>query len=104
MKNFQFLFNSMSPFSTKKVSGSEVVGQAKGFQERFEFEENLVFAAPKDIRQNRSRTVINGMPEPTWVGFVADVRPHFVHLCFARSLNVHSHPVWIQRLQQGCVH
>ena len=24
MKNFQFLFNSMSPFSTKKVSGSEV--------------------------------------------------------------------------------
>ncbi len=23
MKNFQFLFNSMSPFSTKKVSGSE---------------------------------------------------------------------------------
>ena len=24
MKNFQFLFNSMSPFSTKKVSGSEL--------------------------------------------------------------------------------
>src|SRR2546428_13840863 len=28
MKNFQFLFNSMSPFSTKKVSGSE-------FKEKF---------------------------------------------------------------------
>ena len=25
MKNFQFLFNSMSPFSTKKVSGSEII-------------------------------------------------------------------------------
>jgi len=28
MKNFQFLFNSMSPFSTKKVSGSEDIALA----------------------------------------------------------------------------
>lgn len=50
-----------------------IVREAKGFQEHFEFEEDLICAAPKDIRQNRSRTVINGMPEPTGVGFVADV-------------------------------
>jgi hypothetical protein len=49
------------------------MGQAKGFQERFEFEEDFILAASKDIRQHRSRTVINGMPEPTWVAFVADV-------------------------------
>jgi hypothetical protein len=80
-----------------------VMGQAKGFQERFEFEEDFILAASKDIRQNRPRTVINGMPEPTWVVFVADIRPHFVHLRLAGPLNVHGYLHWIQRVQQGCV-
>ncbi len=81
-----------------------IVREAKGFQERLEFEEDRIFAAPKAIRQNRSCTVINGMPEPTGVGFVADVRPHCVHLRFARSLYAHSHLVWVQRMPQGRVH
>src|SRR5215467_14394659 len=76
-----------------------IVGQAEGLQQRLELEEHLVFPAPKDRGQDRSRVMIDGMPEPTWVGFAADKRPHFVHLGFARALNVHPYLVGIHRLQ-----
>src|SRR5215475_10780384 len=74
-----------------------IVGQAEGLQQPLELEEHLVFTATKNIGQDRSRVMIDGMPEPTWVGFAADKRPHFVHLGFARALNVHTHLVGIHR-------
>jgi hypothetical protein len=33
--------------------------------------------------------MVNGMPEPAWIAFVADKRPHLIHLRFAGSLNVY---------------
>src|SRR2546425_3620616 len=46
------------------------------------------------------------MPEPAWVAFVPDKRPHLIHLClrFARALYVPGHFVWVQRAQQSGVH
>src|SRR5215510_3101626 len=48
------------------------------------------------IGQDRSRVMIDGMPEPPWGVFAADKRPHFVHLSFARALNVYTYLVGIQ--------
>jgi len=75
-------------------------GEAKGLQERFELQKDLIFAAPKDIRQNRARVMINRMPQPAWVPFVADKTPHFIHFGFASLLNVHKHLVWLHGVQQ----
>ena len=47
------------------------VRQAKGLQQRLELEKHLIFPTAEDIRQDRSRAMINGMPEPTRVAFVA---------------------------------
>ncbi len=44
--------------------------QTKGFQQRFEPQENLVLTTPKHIRQDGTRVVIDGMPEPAWIAFV----------------------------------
>src|SRR5215831_9626682 len=41
---------------------------------------NVVFAAPKDVGQDLAGVVIDGMPEPAGVAFVADKRPHLIHL------------------------
>ena len=75
-----------------------VVGQAERLSQRFALEEHLVFPAAKDIRSHLSRLMIDGMPEPTWGGFAAHKRPHFVHLGFASALNIHGHLVGIQRV------
>src|SRR2546428_622492 len=44
------------------------------------------------------------MPEPAWVPFVADKRPHLIHLGFARLLNVHGNLLWVQRTEQRGIH
>src|SRR2546427_4218564 len=44
------------------------------------------------------------MPEPAWVAFVPDKRPHLIHLRCARALQVPGHLVWVQRAQQRSVH
>src|SRR6266853_4038599 len=49
MKNFQFLFNSMSPFSTKKVSGSEVLAYVFGTREDHVFLELQTLLKPFGI-------------------------------------------------------
>jgi hypothetical protein len=49
------------------------VRQAKGLQQRLEREKHLIFPTTEDIRQDHSRAMINGMPEPTLVVFVADI-------------------------------
>ena len=49
-----------------------VAGQPKGLEQHFALQKDDVFAATKDRGQDLSRAVIDGMPEPTWVPFVAD--------------------------------
>ncbi len=72
-------------------------GETKGFQQRFEPQENLVLTTPKDLRQDYPRVVVDRMPQPTGVAFVADKRPHLIHLSFTRLLNVHGNLLRVQR-------
>src|SRR5215468_12325736 len=67
----------------------------KRLQQRFQLQKHLVFAAAKDIRQDGSGAMIDGMPEPSLLFFLAHKTPHFVHLGFASTLNVHSNGIWI---------
>jgi hypothetical protein len=76
-----------------------VAGQSEGLEQRFELQEDLVFAAAKDIRQDRSGTVINRMPQPPRLFLLADETPYFVHLSFARALNVHDNVIWVEGAQ-----
>jgi len=48
--------------------------------------------------------VIDGMPEPAWVAFVTDKRPHLIHLRFPGALDVPGYLIRIQRAQQRGVH
>src|SRR6266446_10874885 len=59
---------------------SVVAGQPEGLEQCFELQKDLVFAAPKDVGQDLACVVIDGMPEPAWIPFVPDKRPHLIHL------------------------
>ena len=45
--------------------------ETKGLQQRFELQKDLILATPKDIGQDRTRVVIDRMPEPALVPFLA---------------------------------
>src|SRR6266849_8197487 len=77
-----------------------VAGQPEGLEQRFELQKDLVCAATKDICQDLSCAVIDGMPQPAWVAFVPDKRPHLIYLCFTSALYVPGYLVWVQRAQQ----
>ncbi len=77
-----------------------IVRQTEGLQQRVAREKNLILTADKDIRSHLSRLMINGLPEPTRVVFVADKRPPLLHLGFAGALNVHGHFLRVQCAQQ----
>src|SRR6516165_8335599 len=81
-------------------------GQPKRLEQCFELQKDLVFAATKDVGQDFTGVVIDGMPEPAWVAFVADERPHLIHLRlrFPRALQVPGHLGGVQRAQHSSVH
>ena len=79
------------------------VPEAKGLQQRFQLQKDLILATPEDISQNRTRGVIDRMPEPPWFFLLANKTPHFIHLSFTGSLNVHVDLIGIQRAEQGRV-
>src|SRR2546428_13911423 len=70
--------------------------ETKGLQQRFELQKDLILATPKDIGQDRTRVVIDGMPEPAWVAFLGDKTPHFIHLRFPSALNVDGNFGWVE--------
>ena len=78
--------------------------QTKRFQQRFEPQENFVLTTPKNIRQDGTRMVIDRMPQPAWILFVANKRPHLINFRFAGLLNVHNNLFGVQCAQQRCVH
>src|SRR5215831_16541457 len=79
--------------------------EPEGLQQRFELQKDLIFAAPKDIRQDGPRMVIDRMPQPARVAFVADKRPHLVYLGVLPSpLDGYRHLVWVVGAQECRVH
>src|SRR6266702_7265260 len=81
-----------------------IVREPEGLQQRLELEKDGILATTKDIRQDRSRVVVNSMPQPAWVAFVADKRPHLIYLSFAGSLNIYGHLRRVQCAQQRGIH
>src|SRR5438132_9891061 len=61
-----------SPMIRRKTS------EPDGLQQRFELHKDCVFAAPKNRRQDSTRVMVDRMP--AGIAFVADKRPHLVHL------------------------
>src|SRR6266702_4616255 len=81
-----------------------VAGEPEGLQQRFELQKDLILAATKDVGQNLAGVVIDGMPEPAGVAFVADKRPHLIHLRFTSALQVPGHLGSVQCAQHSGVH
>ena|SRR5215831_8001485 len=71
-------------------------GESTGLQQGVELQKNLIFTAPKDVGSPLAGVVIDGMPEPAGVAFVADTRPHLIplRLRFPRARAGHRHVVW----------
>src|SRR5215510_2237069 len=74
--------------------GTPIIGiilcDPKGFEQGFQLQKYCILTPPKDIGQDLSRVVIDRMPEPAWVAFIPDKRPHLIHLRFASLRNIHS--------------
>src|SRR5258706_10760109 len=70
-------------------------GEAEGLEQRFQLEKNIIFAAAKDIGQNSSCVMIDRVPQPALVPFLADKAPHLVDLSFPSLLNVHEDLIWV---------
>src|SRR6266571_2326121 len=71
-------------------------GEPEGLQQRFELQKDLILATPKDIGQDRTRVVIDRMPQPPLVFLLTDKTPHLIHLGFTSALNVHSNFSWVE--------
>ena len=48
-----------------------ILQNAKWFQQAFEFHKHLIFATPQDVRQDVTAMVINRVPEPARLAFLA---------------------------------
>jgi len=76
-------------------------GEPEGLQQCCALQKDGSFAASKDIRSDHTRAMINRMPQPAWVAFVADKRPHLIHLGFLPStLDGHCDVVWVAGAQE----
>src|SRR2546426_3752446 len=81
-----------------------VMCEPKRLQQRLEFEKDGILATTKDIRQDYSRTMVNGMPEPAWIPLVVDKRPHLIHLSLASVLKAYGNFLRVERAQQRDIH
>src|SRR6266511_3416090 len=51
----------------------------KGLQQHPQLQKHLILTPAKDIRQDLSSSVIDGMPQPSRFLFLAHKAPHFIH-------------------------
>jgi hypothetical protein len=59
----------------KSLSGT------KWLKQRFKFFENFILTLAKHIGEHGICSVVNGVPEPSLVGFVAHIRPLLIEFC-----------------------
>jgi len=50
----------------------------KRLKQLFELQKDGILAPPKDVRQHGPTGVIDGMPQPPRLRFLADITPHFI--------------------------
>ena len=53
---------------------------AKRCQQLLELQEDVVLPSSEHLRQDLARVMLNGVPQPTWLRFLRDLRPHLVEL------------------------
>src|ERR671918_3204655 len=78
-------------------------GDAKGLKKPFEFQKDLVFVLSQHIGKHLPTAVINRMPQPALIFFLAYKAPHFIHLRLVYSDDLYSHLLYSQGLQQSVV-
>src|SRR6266851_5062241 len=78
-------------------------GEPEGLQQRLELHKDFVFAVAKDRGQDLACVVIDGVPQPALVAFLADKAPHLVDLRFPSLLNVHKDLGWVYGAQQRAI-
>src|SRR5262245_11492760 len=74
--------------------------EPQGLEQCFELQKDFICATTKDRGQNLACVVIDGMPQPALVAFLADTTPHLVALSFPSVLHVHDDLCWIYGTQQ----
>ena len=87
-------------------------GDVKRGQELLPLEKHVILPSPKDICQHGPTVMINGMPEPPRLGFLADLTPHLIEFGGQPSAVVkllgaiyrHLHLLWWQALQHCVIH
>ncbi len=73
---------------------------SKRFKKFFQLEKNIIFAITQYISQHFSSVVIYGMPQPSLMGFFADITPHLIQLgIISNSLNINNNLVCVYLLQ-----
>src|SRR2546422_829897 len=64
--------------------GSPSIGveaaNVKRCEELLQLEKHLILPSPTDRRQDSSTVMINGMPQPPRLRFLADITPHCIEL------------------------
>jgi hypothetical protein len=50
----------------------------KGRKEGLQLQKHLILPSPKDVCQDGTTVVINGMPQPPWLGFLPYVTPYLI--------------------------
>src|SRR6266567_8232836 len=78
-------------------------GEPTGLQPCLALPKDRRFVAPKDIRQDRARMMLKGMPRPAWGPFVADTTPPLLHLGFPRARHGYRHLLRMYGAQPGRV-
>jgi hypothetical protein len=76
----------------------------KRLQQLLALQEDLVPATAKDICQDLAAAVIDRVPEPSLLFFLADKRPHFIHFCFLNAPNDYFHLIRIQQREEAVIH
>ena len=78
-------------------------GETAGLQQPFVWSKDRIFAATNNRRQDCTRVVIDGMPQPSLVLLLADKTPPRIPLRFPSALHVHADVVGMQGASQGLV-
>ena len=77
--------------------------EPKGLQPRFPLQKDLILTTPEDLSQDRTRGVVDRMPQPPRLLLSPDKAPHFLGLSFPSTLNGHGHFMRMAGAPQGRV-
>ena len=59
----------------------------------------VILSGSADIGQHHPASVIDGMPSPALLSFVADHTPHFINFCGYHCVDEDANVLWIQVIQ-----